>query len=89
MATTLLALAILPAIVLLYVVYKEDKIEKEPIGLLVKLVIFGGLTVISAAILESVFCAVLSSLLNSVVLGATVPGLPFLYLRNEQMFCCY
>lgn len=47
-------LAIIPGIVLIFKVYKQDKIEKEPVGLLLKLLIAGALTVISAIILETI-----------------------------------
>lgn len=46
-------LAIIPGIFLIIQVYKQDKIEKEPIGLIIKLLIFGALTVISAMALET------------------------------------
>ena len=46
-------LAIIPGIVLIVQVYKQDKIEKEPIGLLFKLLFGGALTVISAVLLET------------------------------------
>ncbi|MBQ6588333.1 MAG: PrsW family intramembrane metalloprotease [Butyrivibrio sp.] len=47
-------LAILPAAVLLYYIYKADKIEKEPADLLVKIFLFGVLSTLSAYILEVV-----------------------------------
>ena len=47
-------LSILPSIILFIVVYKGDKIEKEPSKLLWKLFWFGALTTISAMILEQV-----------------------------------
>ena len=46
-------LAIIPGIILIVQVYRQDKIEKEPIGLLVKCLILGALTVISAIALET------------------------------------
>ncbi len=64
MSTSVLALAILPVIVLIYFVYQADKVEKEPINLLIKLVIFGACTCISALILEIVFGAVLEAFLS-------------------------
>ncbi len=48
----LVAAAVLPAVLLMIYVYRKDKVEKEPANLIIKLVIFGGLTVISAIILE-------------------------------------
>ena len=51
-------LSILPSIILFIVVYKGDKIEKEPSKLLWKLFWFGALTTISAMILEQVLSVV-------------------------------
>ncbi|WP_029231144.1 PrsW family glutamic-type intramembrane protease [Butyrivibrio sp. VCB2006] len=48
----LMYLAILPAAVLLYFIYKADKIEKEPTDLLVKIFLFGVLSTLSAYFLE-------------------------------------
>ena len=53
-------LAVIPAIFLMFYVYKADKVEKEPIGLLVKIFIGGVLTTISAIILETIGENVLS-----------------------------
>lgn len=48
----MLLLAVVPGVILLVLVYRQDKIEKEPPKLLAKLFILGALTVISAMILE-------------------------------------
>ncbi len=53
MNTTLIALAILPVLVLAFVVYKQDKIEKEPFRLLLKAFLLGCLSVIPAGFLEA------------------------------------
>ncbi len=50
----LFALAIIPVIILLFLIYKKDKKEKEPIGLLIGLFFAGMGTVISAIIIESI-----------------------------------
>ena len=50
----MLLLAILPSIILFYVVWKGDRYEKEPPKLLIKLFLFGALTTISASIIEIV-----------------------------------
>ena len=55
----LLGLSVLPSIILGYIVYKEDKVEKEPASLLMKL-LFGGviaaiMTVIISIVLEFIF----------------------------------
>ena len=55
----LLCLSILTSIILGYIVYKEDKVEKEPASLLTKLILGGVisaiLTVIISIILEAIF----------------------------------
>ena len=50
----LLAIAILPVLILAIVVYRQDKFNKEPIGLLFKCFFFGALSILPAALLESV-----------------------------------
>ncbi len=50
----LLIAAIVPPLILLVYIYKQDKIEKEPVGLIVKLFFFGILSVVPTAIVESV-----------------------------------
>lgn len=44
-------LAIIPSVILLIVIWRNDKIEKEPAGLLLKLFLFGALTTISAMLI--------------------------------------
>ena len=58
----ILAAALLPCAVLLYYIYKKDKIEKEPTGLLIKLFIFGCISTIPAVILEMVGTNVLAAI---------------------------
>jgi len=60
MSTILVFLAALPAIILLIYIYKQDKVEKEPIGLLAKLLLFGALSVITALIGETVGLGIIS-----------------------------
>lgn len=50
--TILLLAALLPPLFLMIKIYKLDKVEKEPGGLIVKLLIFGVLTTIPAAFLR-------------------------------------
>ncbi|MCR5656770.1 MAG: PrsW family intramembrane metalloprotease [Butyrivibrio sp.] len=49
----LILLAVLPALVLLVAIFKADKREKEPVGLLVKLFIFGVLSTLVAGCIEA------------------------------------
>ena len=51
-------LSILPSIVLFTVVWKKDKIEKEPPKLLFKLFVFGALSTVSAMILGEIFTVI-------------------------------
>ena len=62
----LLAAAVLPAIYLLSKVYKMDTIEKEPWPILRKLLLWGAISGIPAALVES--------LLTGVLLGALTEG---------------
>lgn len=57
MNTTLIALAVLPVLILAYVVYKQDKIEKEPFGKLLKAFLMGCLAVVPAIALEGALTA--------------------------------
>ena len=50
----LIAIAVLPVLVLAFVVYRQDRFEKEPIGKLVKAFLFGAFAIIPAGFLESV-----------------------------------
>lgn len=54
--------AIVPAILLLRLVYKADKLDKEPLGLLVSLVFFGIVSTVIAVVLEQAGSFILSPL---------------------------
>lgn len=54
-------LAVIPPLFLLWEVYRHDKVEKEPIGLIFKLFVFGCIAVIPTAITEEILIAGLSS----------------------------
>ena len=60
----LLAAAVLPALALMFYVYKKDKVEKEPVGLIVRLFVFGMIAGPLAAILETVAFNVFEALLS-------------------------
>lgn len=60
----MLLLSIFPSIILLVVVWKGDRYEKEPPGLLIKLFLLGSLTTISAFIIEFLFENVILSFMN-------------------------
>ncbi|MBR2674943.1 MAG: PrsW family intramembrane metalloprotease [Mogibacterium sp.] len=50
----LTALAIIPGVLLIWYIYKKDKVEKEPIGLIIRLVALGVLSCIVVGPLEMV-----------------------------------
>ncbi|MCR5099560.1 MAG: PrsW family intramembrane metalloprotease [Lachnospiraceae bacterium] len=58
-------LAILPSIILFVIVWRADKIEKEPASLLLKLFFLGALTIISAVIIGQLGEMVFQSFLDT------------------------
>lgn len=44
---------LVPAIILLVYIYRLDRIEQEPVGLIIRLLVYGALTTIAASALES------------------------------------
>ena len=76
--TMLLLAALLPPLFLMIKIYKLDKVEREPGGLIVKLLIFGVLTTVPAAFLEGF----LISLLGGVISPKTT-----LFILVENFFC--
>jgi RsiW-degrading membrane proteinase PrsW (M82 family) len=48
----LMALAIIPGLLLIVYVYRKDKVEKEPLGLIVRILIYGVISCIAAGYLE-------------------------------------
>ena len=79
--TNLMALAIIPGILIIIYVYRKDKVEKEPVGLIIKLIFFGVLSCFAAAFLEQAEAALLPvyqegtvqyALLNSFAMAALV-----------------
>lgn len=54
MSNPLTAAAVIPGIVLLVYIYRMDKLEREPVSLLISLAIWGVLSTIIAALLEGI-----------------------------------
>lgn len=48
----LMLLAILPGILIIIYIFKKDKVEREPLGLIIKLLIFGALSTVPAIFME-------------------------------------
>lgn len=55
----LIGISVLPSIVLMWMTYKKDKIEKEPFGMLVALFFCGGASIVVAGIVEVFFRKIL------------------------------
>ncbi|MBQ9878861.1 MAG: PrsW family intramembrane metalloprotease [Clostridia bacterium] len=89
----LIAAAVIPAVVLLVYVYKKDRTEKEPIGLLLLLLALGGLSTLAAAGLEVVASGVLDGFfVDSIYYNADGEavfsgGGKYLYYFIENFFC--
>lgn len=85
-------MALIPALVLMFIIYKQDKIESEPPSLLVKLSLLGGAMVVPAAFIETVFTGLLSIFVpdsydfvylyieNFIIIAIAEEGLKFLVL---------
>lgn len=54
MSNDLMALAIIPGLLIIVYVYRKDKVEKEPLNLIVRLIIFGVISCIAAGVLEQI-----------------------------------
>lgn len=52
MDRSLMALAIIPGLLIIIYVYRKDKVEKEPVGLIMRIIFFGVLSCFAAAFLE-------------------------------------
>ncbi|MCQ2520301.1 MAG: PrsW family glutamic-type intramembrane protease [Lachnospiraceae bacterium] len=92
MNSLLTVAASIPALVLIFFVYKQDKKEKEPKSLLFKLVMFGFISIIPAIILEIIGGAVVGIFFDSdsvayaffecfFVIAVAEEGCKFLMLR--------
>ena len=53
METYLLFLALLPGILIIIFIFRKDKVEHEPVSLIIKLLIFGAISCIPAVFLET------------------------------------
>lgn len=60
----ILIIAMLPAFILMYLIYRMDKVEKEPAGLIIKLFFLGMLSTVIASILETIGQLILNSFMR-------------------------
>ncbi|MGN1024436.1 MAG: PrsW family intramembrane metalloprotease [Lachnospiraceae bacterium] len=94
----ILMIGMIPAIILIAYIYHLDSVEREPIGLLAKLFIFGGLSTIGAGLLEELGQLILvnipglarsswySVLMYFVVVAVSEEGLKHLTLRRQTWY---
>lgn len=59
--TTLTRLAIIPGLIIIIYIYGKDKVEKEPLGLILKLIIYGSLCCFVAGYMEQIVSAYVPS----------------------------
>ncbi|MBQ7535915.1 MAG: PrsW family intramembrane metalloprotease [Stomatobaculum sp.] len=71
----ILLLAVVPPLFLMHYVYSLDKIEKEPRGLITKLILLGMASCIPAGIIESLLCGILYNIMDP-------ESLPALLIEN-------
>ena len=86
--------AVIPALVLLVYVYKQDKVEKEPIGLIGNLVLQGVFAALASIVLELIGEAVLPNVIREdnpmyvvvlafLVVALVEEGTKFFFLRRR------
>ena len=88
----LTALAIIPGIILLVYVYRHDTIEKEPAGLIIKLLFFGVLSALAASVIELIGGYILGAIFYSdsliyrvimyfIVVAGSEEGMKYLFTK--------
>ena len=88
----LIALAILPAVALMIYIYKQDRLEQEPLRMIISLATLGVVSTFLAMITESVGMAVLGNLFSEsslayrvllyfIVVGLSEEGFKYLVLK--------
>lgn len=94
----ILLIGMIPAIVLIAYIYHLDSVEREPMGLLAKLFVFGGLSTIGAGLLEELGQLILVNipglarsswynvLMYFVVVAVSEEGLKHLTLRRQTWY---
>ena len=93
----LTAAAVIPAIVLLVKIYKADKLDKEPLGLLIALVFWGAVSTTLAVFTERLGTGILDTLwpedsllyrvlMYFVVVGLSEEGFKYLLLKRHTWY---
>lgn len=93
-----LCAGVIPAILLLGYIYKLDSIEREPIGLILKLILFGALSTVAAGLLEQIGVRILYffgwclprpiyyAIQNFLIVGLAEEGIKFLALKKGTWY---
>ena len=82
----LMAVALFPAIVLCIYVFKKDRVDKEPIGLLLKLFAFGAIICFPAAEIELFLAGITESLFSPETLEIAKAGGNIPYTKEAYMY---
>ena len=86
--------AVLPAFFLMRYIYRQDRVEREPMGLLLRLILAGVISALLAGIVEGVAQTILDAVMHSrgtlyyillafVVVAAVEEGTKFLLLKSR------
>ena len=83
-----------PPIFLLFMIYRADRVEKEPTGLLIKLFVLGMLSCLPAAFIESFLISALDvimpdstllyiAIVNFLIVGMAEEGVKYVVLKTQ------
>ncbi|KOA19697.1 protease PrsW [Clostridium homopropionicum DSM 5847] len=85
MNTRLFIIALVPGIVLAFSAYLTDRYDREPLGLLIKVFIFGALSVIPTGIVENILSSfnIFNGLLGAAYTAFIVAGITEEFFKRE------
>ena len=86
MDPVLIAAAVIPAVILLLQVYRADRLEKEPTGLLISLLVFGVIATALAIVTETIGENILLSFFDETDLGYLILSNFIVVALSEEGF---
>ena len=86
MNPVLIAAAVIPAVILLIQVYRADRLEKEPTGLLISLLVFGVIATALAIVTETIGENILLSFFDETDLGYLILSNFIVVALSEEGF---
>ena len=86
MDPVLIAAAVIPAVILLLQVYRADRLEKEPTGLLISLLVFGVIATALAIVTETIGENILLSVFDETDLGYLILSNFIVVALSEEGF---